>query len=132
MQRPITQKRTEGAMATILLIHGDLAVRDVVRQSVPETSAVRYAEPACDPLYTAQRELPDLIIIDASNVNGDGLSLCRRLRSAPGLAHTPILVLANGWSSQEVAQLLDAGADDCLRKPHRTLAQPRRQNCCVP
>jgi two-component system response regulator RpaA len=104
-------------MATILLIHGDLAVRDVVRQSVPETSAVRYAEPACDPLYTAQRELPDLIIIDASNVNGDGLSLCRRLRSAPGLAHTPILVLANGWSSQEVAQLLDAGADDCLRKP---------------
>ena len=104
-------------MATILLIHGDLAVRDVVRQAVPETSAVRYAEPACDPLYAAQRELPDLIIVDASDSNNDGLNLCRRLRSIPSLAHTPILVLANGWSSQEVAQLLDAGADDCLRKP---------------
>jgi DNA-binding response OmpR family regulator len=107
-------------MATMLLIYGDLAVRDVVRQAVPEPSAVRYADAAGDPIHIAQRDSPDLIIIDASDPNGDGLSLCRRLRSMSSLAHTPILVLANGWSSQEVARLLDAGADDCLRKPFAT------------
>jgi DNA-binding response OmpR family regulator len=39
------------------------------------------------------------------------------LRITSSAAWTPILVLVSSKTAQEVAELLDAGADDCLRKP---------------
>ncbi len=107
-------------MATILLINGDLTTQAAVSQAVPETSILHNADTTCDYLYTAQRQNPDLIIVDASRAGDDGGRMCRQLRSTHYLARTPILVLMSGGGSQDIAQILDAGGDDCLRKPFAT------------
>ncbi len=107
-------------MVTIFLINGDLTTQTVVSQAMPETAILINADTTCDYLYMVQRQHPDLIIIDASRATNDGGKMCRQLRSTHHLAYTPILVLASGTSTQEVAQILDAGGDDCLRKPFAT------------
>ncbi len=105
-------------MVTILLINGDLTTQTAVRQAAPETSLLSTADSTCDYLYMAQRQHPDLVIVDASRLDGDGGKMCRQLRSTHSLTRTPILVLVSGV--QEIAQILDAGGDDCLRKPFAT------------
>ncbi len=43
--------------------------------------------------------------------------LSKQVRAVPGLATVPILCVVNASSAQDVAQVLDSGGDDCLRKP---------------
>lgn len=68
-------------------------------------------------LQAIQRTQPDLIIMDTRLPQTDGLTLCRQLRAAPATARIAILFLTSGNSAQEVANALDAGGDDYLRKP---------------
>lgn len=57
----------------------------------------------------------DLVVLDLGLPDGDGVSLCRRLRSAA--VAVPVLMLtARDGLSDKVAGL-DAGADDYLTKP---------------
>src|SRR6266851_939888 len=58
----------------------------------------------------------DLIILDTSPETG--LQICARVRESGGVA--PILVLAEKSDTAAKAELLNAGADDCLAKPFAT------------
>ncbi len=65
-------------------------------------------------LAAAEREAPNLVILDLGLPDLDGVEVCRRLRSRWAL---PIIVLsARGAESDKVAAL-DAGADDYVTKP---------------
>ncbi len=104
-------------MSTILLIDGEVAIRDLVEQTLPESCRLMHSDTVQSALFKTRRESPDLIVIDATRPDHDGLQACHELRSLSFSAWTPILVLVSNKTAQEVAQLLDAGADDCLRKP---------------
>ncbi|CAG1008743.1 Response regulator MprA [Anaerolineae bacterium] len=54
---------------------------------------------------------PDLTILDLNN----SATACQKLRNIPGFNRVPILCLVGG--SHEVVTALDAGGDDCVRKP---------------
>ena len=56
----------------------------------------------------------DLVILDISELSIDGVDLCQQLRTQN--AWVPILVLASHHDSHYKAQLLNAGADDCVEK----------------
>ena len=58
----------------------------------------------------------DLIILDTSPETG--LQICTEVRKSGGVA--PILVLDEKFDSAAKAELLNAGADDCLAKPFAT------------
>jgi len=47
----------------------------------------------------------------------DGIELLHRLRELPHYRTTPMLVLSDIGSEREVVRALEAGADDCIRKP---------------
>ncbi|MFQ6015167.1 MAG: response regulator transcription factor [Anaerolineae bacterium] len=68
-------------------------------------------------LEVAQRELPDLIILDIMMPSMAGFETCLRLREIPITSHIPILVLTA--KAQEADQILSfkAGADEYLAKP---------------
>jgi two-component system, OmpR family, KDP operon response regulator KdpE len=67
-----------------------------------------------DALAAADRDKPDLVILDLGLPDLDGLSVCEELRRA---SDTPILVLsARGGETDKVAAL-DLGADDYVTKP---------------
>jgi len=66
-------------------------------------------------LEAAGREGVDLLILDLGMPHVDGLTVCRRLRSAG--SRLPILVLTARTEVSDRVSGLDAGADDYLPKP---------------
>jgi len=62
-----------------------------------------------------QRERYDLVVLDLMLPDGDGISLCRRLRElSPG---TPIIMLSARGDDVDRIIGLEVGADDYLAKP---------------
>ncbi|MDQ0337845.1 two-component system alkaline phosphatase synthesis response regulator PhoP [Caldalkalibacillus uzonensis] len=66
-------------------------------------------------LYLAQKEAPDLIILDLMLPHIDGLELCKTLRGRNNM--TPILMLTAKDDELDKILGLELGADDYLTKP---------------
>jgi two-component system response regulator MtrA len=60
---------------------------------------------------------PDLCIVDVMMPKLDGLEVTERLRGAPGLRETPILLLTASVHDSAVQRGMDVGADDYIAKP---------------
>jgi CheY-like chemotaxis protein len=65
----------------------------------------------------ATRTRPDLILMDIMMPVMDGLEATRRLRTIPGLGHTPILMASASATAGDESRSLIAGADAFLAKP---------------
>ena len=70
-------------------------------------------------LEAAERELPDLVLLDAMMPEMDGLEVCRRLKGNPKTAQIPVIVLTALSGSEDRWQAFAAGANDFLTKPFR-------------
>ncbi len=105
-------------MADILVIDDDVQVLGTVRRVLSREAhnilAFTSGEQA---LSHAVQHPPDLIILDIVMPGIDGLTLCQELRAARATAAIPILFLTVRSGAEELAQALDCGGDDCLRKP---------------
>ncbi len=69
---------------------------------------------ACD---LAQRERPDLILMDGGLPVLDGISATRRLRGLDSLARVPIVFLSGHAGPQHQMAARDAGCDEYVVKP---------------
>src|ERR1700690_3381167 len=103
-------------MESIIAINSSPAVQDFIQSSIKDSYVLLYIQDTPNLEVVSRRANADLVILD-TNSNIDGARMCRRLRQIPNFPEKPILVLADVKTAQEVAQLLDAGADDCVRKP---------------
>ena len=65
-------------------------------------------------ITVAAAEKPDLIVLDMSLPDIEGIEVCRRLRE---WTQTPIIILSVRDSERDKVAALDAGADDYLTKP---------------
>jgi DNA-binding response OmpR family regulator len=63
-----------------------------------------------------EEERPDLVLLDLAMPGVDGADVCRRIRAA---GDTPIIVVSGESDLGVTVELLDAGADDYVRKPFR-------------
>ena len=105
-------------MATIFIISKDMAMWETIQQALPhDTYTLRSIETPDRVAEAARREIPDLLVIDLAPYGPDYANPCRRTRMSPSLVRVPVLCLVNSGSAYEIAQALDAGGDDCLRKP---------------
>jgi DNA-binding response OmpR family regulator len=68
-------------------------------------------------LITAQKEEPDLIILDVMLPGIDGYELCKRLRAGSQTAQIPILILSAKTRQEDISTGFRAGANDYLAKP---------------
>jgi two-component system alkaline phosphatase synthesis response regulator PhoP len=68
-------------------------------------------------LQAAQRETPDLIILDIMLPEMDGLEVCRQLRRESSTAATPIMMLTAKGDEIDKVVGLEVGADDYVTKP---------------
>lgn len=108
-------------MATILCIQSDTDLGQIVEsalssESRSESHRLVSSETIDGAFQHMYKDSPDLIIIDGEMLYQDGISVCRQLHTAKGVQVAPILVLSNVKSAQDIAQVLDAGCDDCVRK----------------
>src|SRR3569833_1612720 len=102
--------------ATILIIEDDASMRAGLRDNLEvEGYRVVTASSVREGREQARHAKPDLILLDVMLPDGDGVSLCRSLRSE-GLQQPIIMRTARGEEIDKVLGL-EVGADDYLTKP---------------
>ena len=60
---------------------------------------------------------PDVILLDVMMPEMNGFEVCRNLKQSANWRHIPVILLTAYSESKDVAQGLDAGADEFLSKP---------------
>lgn len=70
-----------------------------------------------DGLAVATREDPDLIILDSNMPVMDGITMLRKMREAPGLRRTPVIMLTADSGLQSLATVARLGVRDYVTKP---------------
>jgi two-component system phosphate regulon response regulator PhoB len=68
----------------------------------------------------AERQAPALFLLDIMVPGGDGLDVCRRLRSHSALSSVPIIFLTARAGENDRVLGLELGADDYITKPFAT------------
>jgi two-component system response regulator MprA len=105
-------------MAKRILVIDDAAkIVDFLRRGlIYEGYIVDVAYDGQSGLEQAEREPPDLVMLDVMMPGLDGLEVCRQLRASPN-GDVPILMLTAKDAVPDRVAGLDAGADDYLVKP---------------
>jgi two-component system phosphate regulon response regulator PhoB len=105
----------EAAQHRVLVVDDDADTRTAVCE------ALRWAGMLCSEAQDVARarrvvvkNRPDIVILDLSLPDGDGLDFLRELRNSDDL---PVLVLSGRDGEQDRIAGLDLGADDYLTKP---------------
>lgn len=105
-------------MYDILVVDDDAQILDMVELVLKrEGYNVIRAFSAMEALRRVEEAAPDLFVIDAVLPEMDGLTLCRKLRANPQTANIPIIFVTGQDSPYSVAEALNSGGDDFIRKP---------------
>lgn len=103
-------------MPTILIAEDDRRVRESLERALSlEGYEVVVAGDGARALELHAASPADLLLLDVSMPNADGLSVCRRIRERGD--DTPVLMLTARHEITDRVAGLDAGADDYLVKP---------------
>jgi DNA-binding response OmpR family regulator len=110
-------------MTTVLVVDDEPQILALVRITL-EDEQVRIIEAADGEtaLIVAQREEPELILLDVRMPKLDGFEVCWRLRQDPRFGQTKIVMLTASGQERDRARGRAAGADDYLTKPFSPLA----------
>jgi two-component system, cell cycle response regulator DivK len=104
---------------TVLHIEDNEYNRKIVRQLLSRTSfRLLEAVDGEEGLAVAQRELPDLILMDVQLPKLSGLDATRLLRADPRTAKIPLVVVTSFALSGDDRRAIDAGASAYLAKPY--------------
>jgi two-component system KDP operon response regulator KdpE len=107
--------RTDGAIATVLVVDDEPKIRAILAETLrSEARRVIEAGTGREALAAAERERPQLIVLDLGLPDMDGLEVCRRIRA---WSSAPIVVLSARAAEEDKTSLREAGADDYVTKP---------------
>jgi PAS domain S-box-containing protein len=110
------KSRTENAVLVVNDSPEQLSLMNVLLRRAGYK--VHVARDGREGFEVAKRELPDLVISDVVMPGGDGIELCRNLRSHTELRTVPILLVSGvRFDTESVVDGLRAGADDYLEMP---------------
>jgi two-component system cell cycle response regulator DivK len=104
---------------TVLYVEDNEFNLKIVRQLLSRTSyRLIEAVDGEQGVATAQKELPDLILMDIQLPKLSGLEATRQLRTDPKTAHIPIVVITSFALSGDSEKAKEAGASAYLAKPY--------------
>jgi two-component system cell cycle response regulator DivK len=105
-------------MPRVLYIDDDQNNRLLVRRILMvEGIAVDEATNARDGITMASNNPPDLILMDISMPDMDGLTATGHIRQIPSIAHLPIIALTANAMTGDREMILKAGCDGYISKP---------------
>ena len=65
----------------------------------------------------AKARAPDLVLLDVMMAEIDGVETLQRLREIPGMDKIPVIFMTAKVMPEDVASLLDSGAESVIKKP---------------
>ena len=98
----------------ILIVEPDRAFRQRLLSLLRDDYELASAESGEDALVRAEQFVPDIAVVAASLPDGDGLQVCRRLKSQPFAPGTQVIITSTTPSGKEQVRALEADADDYL------------------
>ena len=105
-------------MAKILIAEDERDIRDLItftlRFAGYEVTATTDGEEAYE---TAQRILPDLILLDVRMPGMNGYDACKKIKANDKTQHIPVVFLSAKGQEAEVQTGIDAGAAEYIIKP---------------
>jgi two-component system, cell cycle response regulator DivK len=104
-------------MKRILIVEDIDFNRDLLVQLLEDTYEVLIAADGAAGIAVAEREHPDLIIMDLALPGIDGWEATRRIKADASLAHIPIIALSSHAMRGDEEKARQAGCDDYLSKP---------------
>lgn len=111
-------KKSAKRNALILVIDDDANARLAMRFILEDEGyRVLFAESGEDALPQAQREQPDLILMDIMMPKLDGYQVARALKSQKQLKHVPLIASTARAMKGDREKAFAAGCDDYLTKP---------------
>ena len=100
----------------LLVVEDDLTLGQILQRGLTEDGYAVDVEPtSAGAAHAIETNQYDLVILDLGLPDGDGVTLCRRLREED--VQTPGLMLTARDGLHDKVSGLDAGADDYLTKP---------------
>ncbi|CUH79622.1 Phosphate regulon transcriptional regulatory protein PhoB [Tritonibacter multivorans] len=107
-----------GSIRRVLVVDDSRLQRRILVASLKKWGfEVVEAESGEQAMEMCQQELPDLILSDWMMPGMTGIEFCRAFRESSGDGYSYFILLTSKSEKNEVAEGLDAGADDFLTKP---------------
>jgi DNA-binding response OmpR family regulator len=102
----------------VLVVEDEPDIRNlIVHHLTRDGFRCRAVASGADALQRVKAATPDLVVLDLMLPGLDGLDVCRRLRSDPGSAGVPIIMLTAKADEVDRVLGLEMGADDYVVKP---------------
>ncbi len=107
-------------MACILVVDDDEGTTGLMVIALRKAGyTIAKAGTGAQALEAIQLRHPDLILLDIMMPDIDGIEVCRKIRTNPDNARTPIIMVTVLNSDEHRKAALEAGADDYVTKPVR-------------
>jgi DNA-binding response OmpR family regulator len=105
-------------MTKILIVEDERDIRELVNFSLQFGGfTVVQAANGAEAVELAQKELPDLILMDVRMPKMTGYEACRQMKSLPELRDSPVVFLSAKGQETEIQTGLEAGAEEYILKP---------------
>jgi DNA-binding response OmpR family regulator len=102
--------------AKALVADDERQIRDLLSEFLTsEGYEVLLASDGEEATGLAEREYPDVILLDVKMPGIDGIEVCKRLKAEPKTQFIPVIMIT-GYVDNEMAAI-EAGADDFVNKP---------------
>lgn len=106
---------------TVFVLEDDTDISRLVLHHLGAAGyTVRHYGTPAEIIGDAERLSPALFLLDIMVPGGDGLDLCRKLRSHPALSTVPIIFMTARAAENDRVLGLELGADDYITKPFST------------
>ncbi len=115
---------------SVLIVEDDADLREYVA-GLLQAAGFRTVEvgSVAEAVSTTSVRIPDLVLLDLTLPDGDGLQLFRELREKPVTQDVAIIVVSARNRDRDIVQALEMGAEDYVTKPFNAnilLARVRR------
>jgi CheY-like chemotaxis protein len=104
-------------MANVAIIDDDLDILTLFRKLVDPFHEVRTYANGADALFGMKADKPDIVLLDISLGDANGVDVLHQLRGEPGLASLPVIAVTSHSLRTERATYLAEGFTDYIAKP---------------
>ncbi len=107
-----------------ILVVDDIATNRMILRAKLSAAyfEVIQAENGAEALARAEKQQPDIVLLDVQMPDMDGFEVCQKLKENPHTAHIPVIMITAMINAADRLRGLECGADDFLSKPINDLA----------